>query len=55
MAEADQKGLRTDRQGCLQVTGSNCRRGVSDFSFKGVYRAPMGTTSLDASWIEQDH
>lgn len=31
-----QNGLRTERHGCLQVTGSNCSKGVSGFSFKGV-------------------
>jgi hypothetical protein len=30
------KGFSTARQGCLQVTGSYCRYGVSGFSFKGV-------------------
>ena len=46
---AHAKGLRTALQGCLQVTGSYWRRGVSGFSFNGVYKAPIGTTSLDAS------
>jgi len=46
---AHQNGLRTERQGCLQVTGSNDRIGLSGFSLSGVYRAPMGTTSLEAS------
>lgn len=50
-----QKGFRTERQGCLQVTGSNCNRGVSSFSLSGVYRAPMGTTSLDASYAGISH
>lgn len=30
------KGFNTARHGCLQVTGSYCRNGVSGFSFKGV-------------------
>jgi hypothetical protein len=30
------KGFSTARQGCLQVTGSYCRYGISGFSFKGV-------------------
>jgi len=34
--DAHQKGLRTERHGCLQVTGSKCSKGVSGFSFKGV-------------------
>jgi hypothetical protein len=33
---AYQNGFNTERQGCLQVTGSNCRSGVSGFSFRGV-------------------
>lgn len=33
---AYQKGFKTERQGCLQVTGSNWRSGVSGFSFRGV-------------------
>ena len=45
-----QKGFRTARQGALQETGSYWSSGVSVFSFKGVYRAPMGTTSLEASY-----
>jgi hypothetical protein len=48
---AHQKGFRTALQGGLQVTGSNWRRGVSGFSFRGVYNAPMGTTSLEASYF----
>jgi hypothetical protein len=44
-------GFKTALHGCLQVTGSYCRRGVSGFSFKGVYRAPIGTTSREASYI----
>jgi hypothetical protein len=32
------------------MTGSNWRRGVSGFSFSGVYKAPIGTTSLEASY-----
>lgn len=47
-----QKGFKRARHVCLQVTGSYCRRGVSGFSFKGVYNAPMGTTSLEASCQE---
>ena len=31
--------------------GSYCSKGAS-VSFKGVYSAPMGTTSRDASYIE---
>ena len=45
-----QKGFNTDLQGCLHITGSNCSSGVSGFSFSGVYSAPMGTTSREASW-----
>lgn len=48
--ETYQNGFNTDRQGCLQVTGSNWRRGVSGFSFNGVYNAPIGTTRRDASY-----
>lgn len=48
-----QKGFRTARHGALQVTGSYWRRGVpSCFSFKGVYRAPIGTTRRLASMRE---
>jgi hypothetical protein len=36
-------------QGGRQPTGWYCSSGVSVFSFKGVYRAPMGTTRRDAS------
>ena len=46
---AYQKGFKTERQGCLQVTGSKARTWLSGLSFRGVYRAPMGTTSLEAS------
>ena len=42
-------GLSTARHGALHVTGSYCNKGVSGFSFKGVYRAPMGTTRREAS------
>lgn len=42
-------GLSTARHGSLHVTGSYRSNGVSGFSFKGVYRAPMGTTSREAS------
>lgn len=45
----DQNGFRTERQGCLQVTGSNCSNGDSGFSLRGVYRAPIGTTRREAS------
>ena len=45
----DQNGFRTERHGCLQVTGSNCSNGDSGFSLRGVYRAPMGTTRREAS------
>jgi hypothetical protein len=31
-----QNGFNTERQGCLHVTGSKWRRGVSGFSFNGV-------------------
>jgi hypothetical protein len=31
-----QKGFRTDLHGALQITGSNCKRGVSGFSLRGV-------------------
>ena len=48
-------GFRTARQGGLQVTGSYRSSGVSGFSFKGVYRAPMGTTSREASWNKINH
>lgn len=43
------KGLSTALQGALQATGSYRRTGVSGFSFKGVYKAPIGTTSREAS------
>lgn len=39
----NQKGLRTALQGALHETGSYCSNGVSGFSLRGVYRAPMGT------------
>ena len=42
-------GLSTARHGALHVTGSYCNKGVSGFSFKGVNRAPMGTTRREAS------
>lgn len=51
VSKAYQNGFKTERQGCLHVTGSNCSSGVSAFSFSGVYSAPIGTTSLDASCI----
>ena len=44
-----QKGFRTPLHGGRHPTGWYWRRGVSVFSFKGVYNAPMGTTSRDAS------
>lgn len=47
---AYQKGFNTDLHGCLQITGSNCKIGVSGFSFRGVYKAPMGTTRREASY-----
>jgi len=45
-----QKGFSTDLHGGLQITGSNCRTGVSGISFRGVYRAPIGTTKREASY-----
>lgn len=45
-----QKGFRTDLHGALQITGSNCNNGLSGFSLRGVYRAPMGTTRREASY-----
>ena len=42
-------------QGALQATGSYWSSGVSVFSFNGVYRAPMGTTSRDASLNVSQH
>jgi hypothetical protein len=44
-----QNGLSTPLQGALQTTGSYWSSGVSVFSFRGVYRAPMGTTRREAS------
>lgn len=43
------KGFSTALQGALQVTGSYCKSGVSGFSLRGVYKAPIGTTSREAS------
>lgn len=43
------KGFNTALQGCLQVSGSYWSRGVSGFSFNGVYKAPIGTTKRLAS------
>ena len=41
----DQYGLRTARHGALHATGSYCSNGVpSVFSFKGVYKALIGTS-----------
>jgi len=46
-----QKGFKTDLHGALQMTGSNCSRGLSGFSLRGVYKAPIGTTKREASWV----
>lgn len=32
------------------MTGSYCKSGVSGFSLRGVYKAPIGTTSREASF-----
>lgn len=45
-----QKGFNTDLHGGLQITGSNCKTGVSGISFRGVYKAPIGTTKREASY-----
>jgi hypothetical protein len=52
---AYQKGLRTALQGALHATGAYWSSGVSVFSFKGVYRAPMGTTRREASCRSHQH
>jgi hypothetical protein len=49
LAVTYQYGLSTPLHGARHTTGSYCSNGVSVFSFKGVYRAPMGTTRREAS------
>lgn len=48
-----QYGLRTARQGGLQVTGSYNTGGRSSLCFSGVYKAEIGTTVRVASSLDE--
>lgn len=52
IGKTNQYGLRIARQGGLHATGSYSTGGRSSRSFRGVYRAEIGTTVLVASMRE---
>jgi hypothetical protein len=51
-AEHETIMLTTALHGALHDTGSYGKSGWSDNSLRGVYKAPIGTTSLEASMRE---